>query len=194
MLQVLIGLAAPNDTVFGAIDLEEEQHVMLVNLTAIITLHELIDCILNLFQLILLSTRYNVVWIQPLLALHFCIDPLLLDKLALQQAIVELDLSQTLQVIESGIAKFSQNALQEVCHQIMMVHEDLQQIFDSDDLLGTELEVFVIFTSKVITMGRIVDHGLHNSEGYITHILHRDNPIVVLATTLNHGNVRAGCG
>ena len=52
MLQVLVSLAAIDNTVFATIDLEQEKHVMFINLAAIISLNELVDGGLDAPQII----------------------------------------------------------------------------------------------------------------------------------------------
>ena len=48
VFQVLVSLAAVDDTFLAAIDLEQEEHVMLVDFTAVVTLDEFIDSSLHL--------------------------------------------------------------------------------------------------------------------------------------------------
>ena len=57
VLQVLVRLAAVDDSVFGPIDLEQEKHVVLIDLAAIVALDDVVDSDLNLSQFILLAAR-----------------------------------------------------------------------------------------------------------------------------------------
>ena len=192
VLQVLVRLTAVDDSVLRSVDLEQEKHVVLIDLAAIVALDDVVDSDLNLSQFILLAARRLIRWVKPLLSLHLCIDPLLLDELALEQSVVELDLRETLQIVKSSIAELGEDPLQEVCHQVVMVNEDLEEILDPDNLLRAQLQVLVLLPSEVIAMSRVVYHGLDNLESHLAHILHRDHSIVVLSS-LDHGDVLAGC-
>ena len=52
MLQVLVSLAAVDDTFLAAIDLEQEEHVVLVDFAAVVALDEFIDGSLYLKHLV----------------------------------------------------------------------------------------------------------------------------------------------
>ena len=52
MLQVLVCLATVDDTFLAAIDLEQEEHVVLVNFAAVVALNEFIDGSLYLKHLV----------------------------------------------------------------------------------------------------------------------------------------------
>ena len=69
---------------------------MLIDLAAIIALDDVIDSDLHFGQFVLLAARRLIRWVKPLLSLHLCVDPLLLDELAFEQSVVELDLRETL--------------------------------------------------------------------------------------------------
>ena len=185
VLQILVRLAAVDDSIFRAIDLKQEEHVVLINLAIVVALNEIVDSDLHFSQFILFQARWQVVLVNSLLALNLGIDPLLFDQIALKQSIVELDLSQTLQIVEPCIAKLGQNSFEEVCHQVMMINEDLQEILNSDDLLRTQFKVLVRLSREMIAVSSVIDHGFNDSESYITHILHSDDAIVVF-TPLNH--------
>ena len=76
-----------------------------------------------------------------------------------------------------------------------MVHEDLKEVLDSNDLLWTQLQVTVLLASKVVVSVLIpieIDHGLNYTEGHITNIIHRYGSVVVFAT-LDHRYMGAGC-
>ena len=47
MLQVFIRLAAIDDAILTAVYLEQEKHVMFIDLTAVIALHQLVDSGIN---------------------------------------------------------------------------------------------------------------------------------------------------
>ena len=107
MLQVLIGLAAVDDSILTAIDLEQEQHVVLVDLALVVTLHKFVDCVLDLLQVIKLSRGRPIRRVISRFSLNISINALLFDEVALKQPIVKLDLRQFLQIIESSIAKLT---------------------------------------------------------------------------------------
>ena len=190
VLQVLVRLAAVDDSVLGPVYLEQEKHVVLIDLAAVVALDDVVNSDLHFGQFVLLAARRLIRWVKPLLSLHLCVDPLLLDELALEQSVVELDLRETLQIAESSIAELGEDPLQEVCHQVVMVNEDLEEILDPDNLLRAQLQMLILLPSEVIAMGRVVYHGLNNLESHVAHVLHRDHPIVVLAA-LDHGDVLA---
>ena len=52
MLKVLVSLAAVNDTFLAAINLEQEEHVVLVDFAAVVALDEFIDGSLHLEHLV----------------------------------------------------------------------------------------------------------------------------------------------
>ena len=49
MLQILVHLAAIDNAFLRTIDLEEEKHVVLINLAVIIALYQIIDCTINFY-------------------------------------------------------------------------------------------------------------------------------------------------
>ena len=57
VLQVLIRLTAVDDSILGSVDLKQEQHVVLIDLAAIVALNDVVDSDLNLGQFVLLSAR-----------------------------------------------------------------------------------------------------------------------------------------
>ena len=63
VLQVLVRLAAVDYAVLRAINFEQEEHIVLINLAAIIALHEVVNCNLDFGQFVHLSARRQVVWI-----------------------------------------------------------------------------------------------------------------------------------
>lgn len=190
VLQVFVRLAAPHDAIFRSVDLEQEEHVVLINLAAVIALNELVDLLFDLLQLGQFQHGRVVEGHTRLLhAQDRRIDPLLLDEQALEQPVVELDLSESLQVIEPSIAELVQNALQEVGHQIVVVDEYLQQVFDSDHLLRAQLEVLVNLTSEVVAVSRVVNHGFHDSEGNVADILQRDCAVLASLNEADRSSV-----
>ena len=48
VLEVLVGLAAIDDSILAAVDLKQEQHVVLIDAARVIALHKLVDCVLDL--------------------------------------------------------------------------------------------------------------------------------------------------
>ena len=83
MLQILVRLAAIDDSVFRAIDLEQEEHVVFINLAIVVALNKVIDSDLHFSQFVLFQTRWQVVLVNSLLALNLGIDPLLFDQITL---------------------------------------------------------------------------------------------------------------
>ena len=76
-----------------------------------------------------------------------------------------------------------------------MVHEDLKEVLDSNDLLWTQLQVAILLASEVVVSIFVpieINHSLDYTEGHIANIIHRDGPVIILAT-LNHRYVGAGC-
>ena len=84
MLKVLVHLAAVDNAIFASIDLEQEKHVMFINLAAIISLNELVDGGLDAPQIITFCVSRYIGIVKTLLSLNFCIDPLFLDEVALK--------------------------------------------------------------------------------------------------------------
>ena len=69
-----------------------------------------------------------------------------------------------------------------------MVHEDLKEVLDSNDLLWTQLQVTVLLASEMVVAVLVpieINHGLDYTESHIANIIHRDGPVVILAT-LDH--------
>ena len=83
MLQILVRLAAIDDSVFRAIDLEQEEHVVFINLAIVVALNKVIDSDLHFSQFVLFQARWQVVLVNSLLALNLGIDPLLFDQITL---------------------------------------------------------------------------------------------------------------
>lgn len=112
---------------------------MFINLAAIVAGHQRVYFTLNLGEVICLAHRRHIIWINSSLTLNLCIDPLLFDQVALQKPIVEFDLSQTLQIVEPCLSEFIKDPFKELGHEVVMVHEDLKEVLDSNDLLWTQL-------------------------------------------------------
>ena len=93
----------------------------------------------------------------------------------------------------SSIDELLQYPLQKVSHKVMMVDEYLQKIFDSHNLLGSELQVSVLLAGESISMSSVKYHGLDNTECNIADVLHRNN-LVIVFSTLDDGDVGAGSG
>ena len=168
---------------------------MFINLTAIVAGHQHVYFILNLGEVICLANRRHIIWINSSLTLDLCINPLLFDQVALQKPIVEFDLSQTFQIVEPCLSEFIKDPFKELGHEVVMVHEDLKEVLDSNDLLWAQLEVTVLLASKVVVSVLIpveIDHGLNDTEGHITNILHRYGSVIVFAP-LDHRYMGAGC-
>lgn len=104
-------MAAVDDAILRAIYLEQEEHIVLINFAAIVALHQVVYCNLDFSQVIHLTARGQVMRVKSLLAIHFCVDPLLLHKLALKKSIVQLYLRQTLKITESGFSELTENSL-----------------------------------------------------------------------------------
>ena len=166
---------------------------MFIYLATIVTLNELIYGDLNPSQLIHFSTRRRVECIKSLTTLNVCINPLFFDEIALKKPIVQLDLSETFKVMISSIDELLQYPLQKVSHKVMMVDEYLQKIFDSHNLLSSELQVSVLLAGESISMSSVKYHGLDNTECNIADVLHRNN-LVIVFSTLDNGDVGAGSG
>ena len=88
MLKIFVCLTAVDNTIFRTIDLKQEKHVVLIDFVTIVTLYKVIDCDLDLGQVILLTTRRHVRWIKSLLTLNFSINSLLFDKLTFEKSVV----------------------------------------------------------------------------------------------------------
>jgi hypothetical protein len=100
-------LATILDALTILINLKEEKHVMLVNL-AVILLNEVVDLLLDLSDLLrgarLLSLCFKRIsrhcgkslLLVSLLVFDLCLDALLLVEVALEQSVVQVDLSQGL--------------------------------------------------------------------------------------------------
>ena len=96
VLQVLVCLATVDDTFLAAIDLEQEEHIVLVDFAAVVALDEFIDGSLHLKHLVKEARLCRVILVSRTLALDFSVDPLFLDEVALKEPIVELYLGQAL--------------------------------------------------------------------------------------------------
>ena len=182
VLQVLVRLAAVDDAFLATVDLEQEEHVVLIDFAAVVALHEFINSCLNLQHFIEKARLRGVVLVTGSLALDFSVNPLLLDEVALEESVVELDLGQALKVIESSTGELSQDALQEIGEQVMMVDEDLQEVLNPYNFLVAKLQVLVLLALELLTVGRVVDHGLDDAEGHVRDVLHRDGFVVILAS------------
>ena len=167
MFQVLIRLAAVNDSVLRAVDLEQEEHVVLIDLASVVALHKVVDLARHRRKLIQLSRRGSIRPINSLLSLNLSIDPLLLHKVALEQTIVELNLRESLEVVVARLAELGEDATEELGHKVVMVHEDLEEVLNPHHLLRTQLQVFVLGAGEVVTVRRVVDHGLNDAERHI---------------------------
>ena len=64
----------------------------------------------------------------------------------------------------------------------MMVNEDLQEVLNSNYLLVAKLEMLVLLALELLTMSRVVDHGLDDAEGHVGDVLHGDRFVVILAS------------
>ena len=64
----------------------------------------------------------------------------------------------------------------------MMVYEDLQEVLNSDHLLVAKLKMLVLLALELLTMGRVVNHGLDDAEGHVGDVLHGDRFVVILAS------------
>ena len=84
VLQVLVRLAAVDYAVLRAINFEQEEHIVLINLAAIITVDQVVDRFLDLLQLIVQARLYNIGSVPTALSLNLGVDSLLLDQVALE--------------------------------------------------------------------------------------------------------------
>ena len=64
----------------------------------------------------------------------------------------------------------------------MMINEDLQEVLNPNYLLVAKLEMFVLLALELLTMSRVVDHGLDDAEGHVGDVLHGDRFVVILAS------------
>jgi len=125
MLQVLVGLAAVDNTVLAAINFEQEKHVVLIDFAAVVALHQLVNRALDDDHFVEEAGVGGIHSIACSFTLDLCIDPLLLHQVALQQSVVQFDLCKALKIIETSTSKLCQNTLQKVSHQVMMIDKDL---------------------------------------------------------------------
>ena len=96
VFQVLVSLAAIDNSIFTSIDLEQEKHIVLIDLRTIIALDEVVDRLLDPSNFVKLTGRGSVVVVEALPLLNFSINTLLLDQIALKEPIVKFDLSEAL--------------------------------------------------------------------------------------------------
>jgi len=80
MLQVLVCFAAIDDAILATIDLKQEEHIVLVDLAAIVALDELVNSALYLNHLVKQARIRSVHTVTTTFSLNFGIDALLLDE------------------------------------------------------------------------------------------------------------------
>ena len=73
----------------------------------------------------------------------------------------------------------------------MVVNENLQQVFDPDNLLRQQLQILVLLALEHLAMSGVVNHRLDDPEGDIADVFHRDRFVVILAAL--HRRERSLC-
>ena len=82
--------------------------------------------------------------------------------------------------IHHGLAELVQDSLEELCHQVVVVHENLQQIFNAHDLLWAELEPSILLPLELLPTDHVVYHRLNDAEGYVADIFGADDAFVAI--------------
>lgn len=84
MLKILVLLTAIYNTLFATIYLEQEQHVVLINLAAIVALDEFIDSTSNLYKFVKQARIRRVHAVTTSFPFDLSIDTLLLNEVAFE--------------------------------------------------------------------------------------------------------------
>lgn len=74
----------------------------------------------------------------------------------------------------------------------MVVDEDLEKVFNSNDLLRTEFKVTILLSGKMTAVRSVINHGFNDAESYVTYVF-KSYGTIVASSLLNHGDLRTYC-
>lgn len=145
---------------------------MLINLIVIL-FNQTIDIFFDLTDLLctacLLSLCFDCVSFHSsegfsLLVLNFSLNALLFVQVAFKKSVIQVDLSQRLNASRTNstiislfqLSEFFDNKMNKVSQVVMMVDENLQQIFNPDALVLTQFEGFKLFYHECLVVRGVV--------------------------------------
>mmetsp|Transcript_14536 Transcript_14536/g.14146 ORF Transcript_14536/g.14146 Transcript_14536/m.14146 type:complete len:314 (+) Transcript_14536:376-1317(+) len=143
LLLQLEPFTAALDSIRVVVYLEEEEHVVLVQL-GVVPLYELID--LHLYVPVishqLPDAREVLVDLPPI-------------QVALQQPMIQVYCCHLVEDVGEVLADLLDDELQVVLQLVDVIHEDLQQVFNPDSLVFLDLVLLVGFTDKLLLLGEL---------------------------------------